>query len=66
MAQATFLCSAGIRVLLQYNRQMKGKGLKSGLPVVVGEVLQQADKGKGGSSPFTPHFFHRSANKPGK
>ena len=45
---------------------VKGKGLKSGLPVVVGEVLQQADKGKGGSSPFTPHFFHRSANKPGK
>jgi anti-sigma B factor antagonist len=27
-AQATFLCSAGIRVLLQYHRQMKGKGLK--------------------------------------
>lgn len=28
MAQATFICSAGIRVLLQYHRQMKGKGLK--------------------------------------
>lgn len=28
LAQATFLCSAGIRVLLQYHRQMKGKGLK--------------------------------------
>jgi len=27
LAQATFLCSAGIRVLLQYHRQMKGKGL---------------------------------------
>ncbi len=27
MANATFLCSAGIRVLLQYHRQMKGKGL---------------------------------------
>lgn len=26
-AQATFLCSAGIRVLLQYHRQMKNKGL---------------------------------------
>lgn len=26
LAQATFLCSAGIRVLLQYHRQMKGKG----------------------------------------
>lgn len=26
MANATFLCSAGIRVLLQYHRQMKGKG----------------------------------------
>ena len=26
MAQATFLCSAGIRVLLQYHRQMKNKG----------------------------------------
>ena len=28
LALATFLCSAGIRVLLQYHRQMKGKGLK--------------------------------------
>ena|SRR5688572_1474155 len=28
LAKATFLCSAGIRVLLQYHRQMKGKGLK--------------------------------------
>ena len=28
LAQATFLCSAGIRVLLQYHRQMKGKGQK--------------------------------------
>jgi anti-anti-sigma factor len=28
LAQATFLCSAGIRVLLQYHRQMKNKGLK--------------------------------------
>jgi anti-sigma B factor antagonist len=28
LAQATFLCSAGIRVLLQYHRQMKGRGLK--------------------------------------
>ena len=28
LAHATFLCSAGIRVLLQYHRQMKGKGLK--------------------------------------
>jgi len=28
MAQATFLCSAGIRVLLQYHRQMKNKGLR--------------------------------------
>jgi anti-anti-sigma factor len=27
LAQATFLCSAGIRVLLQYHRQMKSKGL---------------------------------------
>jgi anti-sigma B factor antagonist len=27
LANATFLCSAGIRVLLQYHRQMKGKGL---------------------------------------
>jgi anti-anti-sigma factor len=27
LAQATFLCSAGIRVLLQYHRQMKGRGL---------------------------------------
>ena len=26
LANATFLCSAGIRVLLQYHRQMKGKG----------------------------------------
>ena len=26
LAEATFLCSAGIRVLLQYHRQMKGKG----------------------------------------
>jgi len=26
LAQATFLCSAAIRVLLQYHRQMKGKG----------------------------------------
>jgi anti-sigma B factor antagonist len=26
LAKATFLCSAGIRVLLQYHRQMKGKG----------------------------------------
>jgi anti-anti-sigma factor len=25
-AEATFLCSAGIRVLLQYHRQMKNKG----------------------------------------
>lgn len=28
LAQATFLCSAGIRVLLQYHRQMKSKGRK--------------------------------------
>jgi len=28
LAQATFLCSAGIRVLLQYHRQMKNKGRK--------------------------------------
>ena len=28
LAQATFLCSACIRVLLQYHRQMKGKGSK--------------------------------------
>jgi anti-anti-sigma factor len=27
LAQATFLCSAGIRVLLQYHRLMKNKGL---------------------------------------
>jgi len=27
LAQATFLCSAGLRVLLQYHRQMKAKGL---------------------------------------
>ena len=27
LATATFLCSAGIRVLLQYHRQMKGKSL---------------------------------------
>lgn len=27
LAKASFLCSAGIRVLLQYHRQMKGKGL---------------------------------------
>jgi len=27
LVQATFLCSAGIRVLLQYHRQMKNKGL---------------------------------------
>jgi len=27
LAEATFLCSAGIRVLLQYHRQMKSKGL---------------------------------------
>ena len=27
LATATFLCSAGVRVLLQYHRQMKGKGL---------------------------------------
>ena len=27
LAQATFLCSAGIRVLLQYYRHMKNKGL---------------------------------------
>ena len=26
LSQATFLCSAGIRVLLQYHRQMKAKG----------------------------------------
>ncbi len=26
LANATFLCSAGIRVLLQYHRQMKAKG----------------------------------------
>jgi anti-sigma B factor antagonist len=26
LAEATFLCSAGIRVLLQYHRQMKNKG----------------------------------------
>jgi HlyD family secretion protein len=44
-----------------------GPGLQPGLPVVVGEVLQQANKNEGGSSsPFTPQFFHRSANKPGK
>ncbi len=27
LTEATFLCSAGIRVLLQYHRQMKTKGL---------------------------------------
>jgi|ERR1043166_5049990 anti-anti-sigma factor len=27
LADATFLCSAALRVLLQYHRQMKGKGL---------------------------------------
>jgi len=27
LAKATFLCSAGIRVLLQYHRQMKSKGM---------------------------------------
>lgn len=27
LADATFLCSAGLRVLLQYYRQMTGKGL---------------------------------------
>jgi anti-anti-sigma factor len=27
LAEATFLCSAALRVLLQYHRQMKGKGL---------------------------------------
>ena len=27
LAEATFLCSAGLRVLLQYHRQMKTKGL---------------------------------------
>lgn len=27
LAEATVLCSAGIRVLLQYHRQMKSKGL---------------------------------------
>ena len=27
LAEASFLCSAGLRVLLQYHRQMKGKGL---------------------------------------
>ncbi|HSU56593.1 MAG TPA: STAS domain-containing protein [Candidatus Dormibacteraeota bacterium] len=26
LAQATFLCSAALRVLLQYHRQMKGRG----------------------------------------
>jgi anti-sigma B factor antagonist/stage II sporulation protein AA (anti-sigma F factor antagonist) len=26
LAEANFLCSAGIRVLLQYHRQMKGQG----------------------------------------
>ena len=26
LAEATFLCSAGLRVLLQYHRQMKNKG----------------------------------------
>jgi anti-sigma B factor antagonist len=28
LAQATFLCSAALRVLLQYHRQMKGRGGK--------------------------------------
>lgn len=28
LAEATFLCSAGIRVLLQYHRQMKSKGFR--------------------------------------
>lgn len=28
LAEATFLCSAGIRVLLQYHRQMKSRGGK--------------------------------------
>jgi len=28
LAQATFLCSAGLRVLLQYHRQLKQKGCK--------------------------------------
>jgi anti-anti-sigma factor len=27
LANASFLCSAALRVLLQYHRQMKGKGL---------------------------------------
>jgi anti-anti-sigma factor len=27
LSEATFLCSAALRVLLQYHRQMKGKGL---------------------------------------
>jgi anti-anti-sigma factor len=27
LANASFLCSAGLRVLLQYHRQMKSKGL---------------------------------------
>lgn len=27
LAQSTFLCSAALRVLLQYHRQMKNKGL---------------------------------------
>src|SRR5437879_10906832 len=27
LANATFLCSAGLRVLLQYHRQMKSRGL---------------------------------------
>lgn len=27
LAEATFLCSAGLRVVLQYHRQMKGKNL---------------------------------------
>lgn len=28
LAASTFLCSAGIRVILQYHRQMKGQGRK--------------------------------------
>jgi HlyD family secretion protein len=38
------------------------KKLKEGDLVVTGEAEKQADGGSGGGSPFTPKFFHKSAN----
>ena len=38
LSEATFLCSAGIRVLLQYHRLMKGKGLSCLVARPSGEV----------------------------